>query len=244
MKYDKQGKEWSSALPPTMIFETLVSRVTLEVSLSGRRHLRANTRPDGVLVNTPGYDKDTGLYLDLNGVVFPPVPLAPTREDAREALDILYAPFADFPFKDECHRVAALAATLTVVGRYAIPGNVPAFAVRAHAKGAGKGLLINAIATVGTGRTAPTWTQTLDDAEEAKRLLSIALAGDACMHIDNITEPFGSAKLDSALTSSTVKDRLLGANINQEAPWLTVIFASGNNMTFIGDMVRRIFQLI
>ena len=102
---------------------------------------------------------------------------------------------------------------------------------------------MNAIATIGTGRTAPTWTQTTDLAEEAKRLLSIALAGDACMHIDNITAAFGSAKLDSALTSSTVKDRLLGANINQEAPWLTVIFASGNNMTFRGDMVRRVVPI-
>src|SRR4029453_3596463 len=140
------------------------------------------------------------------------------RADARDALDILAEPFFDFPFKEGYHRCAALSAVLTLVGRFAIPGNVPAFAARAHTKGTGKGLLVNVIAMIGTGRTAPTWTQTTDEAEEAKRLLSVALAGDACMHIDNCTKPFGSAKLDSALTSPTVKDRLLGANVNQEAP--------------------------
>jgi hypothetical protein len=243
VKYDKRAKAWSPVLPPSVIFETLAARVTWKFPYLEGIICAPTLRPDGVLVSAPGYDKETGLYLDLNGVAFPAMPNVPTLDDAKAALDILSAPFADFPFKDEFHRSAALAAVLTLVGRFAIPGNVPAFPVRAHAKGSGKGLLVNVIATIGTGRTAPTWTQTRDDAEEAKRLLSIALAGDACMHIDNVTKPFGSDKLDSAITSPTVKDRLLGVNASQEAPWLTVIFASGNNMTFVGDMVRRVVPI-
>ncbi len=133
-----------------------------------------------MLVQTPGYDRETGLYLDLNGVKFPSIPEAPTRDDAEAALVELAEPFAEFPFAAECHRSAAIAATLTVIGRFAIPGCVPLFAVRAHAPGTGKGLLINTIAGIGTGRDAPTWAQTLDEAEEAKRLLSLAIAGDQC----------------------------------------------------------------
>jgi putative DNA primase/helicase len=243
MKYDKRAKEWSLALPSAVALETLAGRLTWKFPYLEGVICAPTLRPDGVLITSPGYDAETGLYLDLNGVAFPPVSAAPTLDDAKAALDLLHTPFADFPFKEEYHRSAALAAVLTLVGRFAIPSSVPAFPVRAHAKGAGKGLLVNTIAMIGTGRTAPTWTQTLDEAEEAKRLLSIALAGDACMHLDNITKPFGSAKLDSALTSATVKDRLLGGNTNQEAPWLTVIFASGNNMTFVGDMVRRVVPI-
>ena len=115
-------KEWSSALPPTMIFETLALTGNVEVPLSGRHHLRAHTPTRWRAVNTPGYDKDRGLYLDLNGVMFPPVPEAPTQEDAKAALDTLYAPFADFPFKEIVTASAALAAVrLPLVGRTRFP---------------------------------------------------------------------------------------------------------------------------
>jgi hypothetical protein len=200
-------------------------------------------RPDGKLIVIPGFDTETELFLDFNGVQFPPVPEAPTDAEIYAARDLLRTPFMDFPFTERHHEAAAIAASLTLLARFAIPGCVPAFAVRSHSKGSGKGLLVNTIATIGTGRTAPTWTQTLDPAEEGKRLLSIALAGDAVMHIDNVVHPFGSDKLDSALTTRTVKDRLLGTNINQEAPWITVVFASGNNMRFRGDTVRRIVPI-
>lgn len=242
-KYNKRAQEWQDTLPSRDVLETLAARVAWKFPYLEGIICAPTLRPDGVLVQTPGYDRKTGLYLDVNGVQFPPIPAAPTRDDAEAALAMLAEPFAEFPFAAECHRSAAIGATLTTVARPAIPGCVPLFAVRAHAPGTGKGLLVNTIATIGTGRDAPTWAQTLDEAEERKRLLSLAMAGDQCVHIDNITTAFGSAPLDSAITARSIKGRLLGTNLTHEAAWHAILFASGNNMVFNGDLARRVVPI-
>src|SRR5262249_44281067 len=43
-------------------------------------------RVDGSLCDQPGYDLASGLLFKSNGVRFPPIPLAPTRDDALKAL--------------------------------------------------------------------------------------------------------------------------------------------------------------
>ena len=124
--------------------------------------------------------------------------------------------FVDFPFQHAYHRSAALAAVLSLVGRYAIHGNVPLFAVSASTRGAGKGKLVDAISLIATGRTAPLWPETTDDEEERKRILTLAMEGDTLVLLDNITQPLGSPALDAALTSPTFKDRVLGKNQSKE----------------------------
>src|SRR5262249_47719317 len=127
--------------------------------------------------------------------------------------------------------------------RYAVLGSVPLFAVQSTTRGSGKGLLINAIATIGTGRVAPSWPQVREEDEERKRLLTLGMDGDACIHIDNVTQPLGSAPLDSALTSRVYKDRVLGAHKSEEVPMNAVFFASGNNITYKGDLARRVVPI-
>jgi hypothetical protein len=192
---------------------------------------------------TPGYDPDTGLVLDINGAAYPLMRECPTLDDARTAIGRLQEPFLDFPFTAPYHFSAALAAILSIVARYAIQGNVPLFAARSTIRGSGKGLLIDGISVIGTGRHAPRWAQTEDAEEERKRLLTIALAGDPVLHIDNVTAPLGSAPLDLALTASTFSDRILGQQVSREAPMHAVFFASGNNMQFQGDLARRVVPI-
>jgi len=136
-----------------------------------------------------------------------------------------------------------IAALLSLVGRYAFAGNVPLFAVRSTTRGSGKGLLIDAISIIATGRQAPRWAQTLDEEEERKRLLTLGLAGDGLVHIDNVVHPLGSGPLDLALTAPTFSDRILGTQKRQETPMNVVFFASGNNMVFRGDMARRVLPI-
>jgi len=240
VKYDKRSKEWSPVLPPPVVFETLAARVTWKFPHLEGVICAPTLRPDGVLLQQPGYDQDTGLYLDFNGVRFPPVPEHPTKDDAIAALTALHEPFRDFPFAHAYGLSAALAAVLSLIGRYAIPGPVPAFPVRSNTAGSGKGLLVDTIATIATGRIAPHWAQIKEEDEDRKRLLTIAMSGDSCVHIDNVTLPFGNGALDSALTTMSVKDRLLGMNQSLEAAWLAVMFVSGNNLMFAGDMARRV----
>jgi hypothetical protein len=142
------------------------------------------------------------------------------------------------------HDCAAIAATLTVVGRAAIQGNVPLFGITATAAGTGKGKMADGIALIGTGRCVPKMGQTLDEDEELKRLLALALEGASICCIDNVTHPFGNQYLDMALTAQAITGRILGHNVTAEAPWHAVLFATGNNLAYRGDMTRRVVPIV
>jgi hypothetical protein len=242
-KYDVRSGTSHKAMPPMWVIDTLYARPGWNFPYLEGIVCSPTLRPDGSILSAPGYDQDTGLYLDLNAGVFPDLIDRPTIDDVRAAIDLLLAVFADFPFAQDCHRSAALAAVLSLVARYAIQGNVPMFGVDATTRGTGKGLLIDGCSVIATGRLAARWPQTTDEEEERKRLLTIALAGDPIIHIDNVIYPLGSAALDSAITAASIKGRLLGRNVEVEAPMSTVFFASGNNMVLKGDLARRIIPI-
>lgn len=242
-KYAERTKEWQPALPPDWAVQTLLGRRRWEFPMLRDVITAPTLRQDGAVISAPGYDVDTGLFLDTQGLAFPPIPEHPSIDDATEAILALGDIFADFPFAAAHGRSAALAALCSLLVRPAITGNVPLFAVRATTRGTGKGLLIDTISITATGRPAPRWAQSHDDEEDRKALLTIGMEGDACVHIDNITAPLGSGPLDSALTAATIKGRLLGQNKAIEVPMTTVFFASGNNIVFAGDMARRVVPI-
>jgi len=74
-------------------------------------------------------------------------------------------------------------------------------------------------------------------------LFTIALAGDPVVLIDNINRPLGSPALDSALTAGVIGGRLLGGNVKQDVPLTAVFLATGNNLRFKGDLVRRVVPI-
>ena len=199
-------------------------------------------RPDGSVLAAPGYDPLTGLLLHPSGR-FPAVPDRPTPADCAAARTALEEPFRDFPFRDAGDLSAALAAVLSLVARPAIPGCVPLFAVRATTPGTGKGLLADVVCLIGTGRPGARMTPEADDTEMRKRVLSIALAGDAVVLLDNVEGALGSPALAAALTSETFKDRILGASTMAEAPLRAVWISTGNNTTFRGDLGRRVVPI-
>ena len=242
-KYDKRRKQWEPALPPGWVIETLHSRGEWPFPLLEGIVASPTLRPDGSLLDRPGYDVETGLYLDTNGTTFPPLPAHPTLDEARTAIGHLQEAVRDFPFTEVWHFSATLAAMLSLVCRFAVRGNVPLFAIRANTRGSGKSLLADVISLIGTGRTAPRWPQVREDEEERKRLLTVALAGYPCLHIDNVTRPLGSPALDMALTAPSFSDRILGKHESREAPLSMVWLASGNNMQFQGDTARRIVPI-
>mgnify|MGYP001589048874 CR=1 FL=1 len=200
-------------------------------------------RPDGSLLDRPGYDAATGLYLNWDSIQFPAIPAQPSRDQASDAFQDLLEPFREFPLADPpCHRAAILAAVLSIIARHMVT-NVPLFAIRSSTPGSGKSLLANAIAMLTTGRSAPFFPHVAEPEEERKRLLSVALDGDPLVVIDNVAGALGTPALDMALTSQIFKDRLLGKNQMKEAPLYAVFFATGNNMFFRGDMARRVVPI-
>jgi hypothetical protein len=242
-KKDKRRNKWEEAFPPKWVIETLHSRAEWPFPLLEGIVASPTLRPDGSLLEVPGYDPQTGLYLDTNGTAFSPVPARPTLDEARTAIGHLQEPVIDFPFAERWHFSATLAGILSAVCRFAIMGNVPLFAIRANTRSSGKGLLADVISIIGTGRAAPRWPQVTEDEEERKRLFTVALAGYPVLHIDNVTRPLGSPALDMALTAPSFSDRILGKHESREAPLSMVWLASGNNMQFKGDTARRIVPI-
>jgi hypothetical protein len=250
-KRAKKGEEWIEVTPPARFAQTLQARPSWPFPLLEGIIHSPTLRPDGSLLDQPGYDASTGLYFDSHGTTFPPLRAQPTQDDARSALGRLQQVFIDFPFAgrdDRSHTnpsfSAAIAATLTLVGLPAIQGNIPLFGVSATVAGTGKGLLVDSVSTIGTGRCAPKMGQTLDENEELKRLLALALEGASVCCIDNVTHPLGNQHLDMVLTSRTITGRILGQTGMAEAPWNAVLFATGNNLAYRGDMTRRVIPIV
>jgi len=198
-------------------------------------------RSDGSILNEPGYDARTGLYFDAQDCPQITVPEQPTRAQAQAAVETLAYPFSNFHFADPCHRSAAIAAILSMVGRWTFSGSVPLFLVDANRAGTGKGLLVDVCSTIATGIRPASMANTIDDVEMRKRIMALALAGEMLVKIDNVPEheSLGTASLDSALTAGVVHDRLLGKSETVKVPIRAVWWASGNNVRLFGDMPRR-----
>ena len=238
----KRGKKLDPDMPAHWVMETLLARGEWTFPpLTGIVNT-PTLRPDGTVLERQGYDAPTGLYVHLNGTVFPPIPETPTAQQCAGALAALNEPFQDFQFSLPAHHSGVLAAILTLVARYTVDF-VPLFPITASTSRSGKTLLANCIGMIAMGREVPKIPQAVDLEEERKRLLAIALDGDTLVCIDNVAAPLGNSALDAVITSRTFKDRLLGKNQQKEAPIATVFFATGNNLVYRGDLAQRILPI-
>lgn len=195
-------------------------------------------RPDGTILNAPGYDEATGLLFDPQGLTFD-IPDRPTLEDSRRAAASLLDVVCDFPFEKPSHRSAWLTFVLTAPARHAFDGPAPLFVADANTAGSGKTLIMEVGAIINTGRDFARMSNPADDDECRKRILSVALAGDPLVLIDNVDGVLGCASLDAALTATVWKDRLLGRSEMVEIPLSAVWAASGNNVILGADTSRR-----
>jgi hypothetical protein len=199
-------------------------------------------RPDGTVLQTPGYDSLTGLYYEPFGPTVD-VPNAPTIDDARAACKELLEVGADFPFAKPTHQAAWIAFVLTALARHAFSGPSPLFLIDANIRATGKSLLADAASLIVTGRPIARMSYPEDEDEMRKRITAIALCGDQMVLIDNIAHELGSASLDAALTGVVWKDRILGRSEIVEMPLVTTWAATGNNVVLGADTSRRICHI-
>jgi hypothetical protein len=213
----------------------------------GVRHLESVVsypvlRPDGSILDVPGYDAATGLLLEPAGPV-PPIPTSPSRRDAVTARDVLAEVVRDFPFERPAHRAAWFAGLLTPLARFAFTGPAPLFLADSNTRGVGKGLILDCISEIVTGERFCVATYTNDSDELRKRITSLALGGDRLVLLDNLEGKFGNPVLDAALTATSWEDRILGGNRMAKTPLFAVWYGSGNNIAVAGDTARRVCHL-
>jgi hypothetical protein len=228
-----------SALPPEW-----VARAVLSLDVQPFRPLAGvveapTMRPDGTVLCRRGYDASTGLLL-RPATCFPPVSAMPSPAEVSAAVEMLLEPFRDFPIVDESGRAAVIAAVLSIVARAAIEGPAPMFAMRAPTPGTGKSLLADVVAVLGTARPAARMAMPGDDDEVRKLVLAVAFEGTPLVALDNIDRPLGSHTLAAALTADEWTGRRLGSTAMVTAPLRAVWLATGNGLTFRGDLARRV----
>jgi hypothetical protein len=201
-------------------------------------------RPDGSLLADPGYDPETELYL-VPGFQILPIPESPTKEQAAASLRLLTDLQSEFCFRriegeheKRLNRSVALSGLLTALVRGSLP-TAPMHLIAAHMAGTGKSYLVDTIAVIATGRLCPVITALKSVEETEKRLGAIVLSGIPMVSLDNCTHDLGGELLCQIAERPVIKVRILGQSETPDCEVHTAMFATGNNITFKGDMVRR-----
>ena len=194
-------------------------------------------RPDGSILSEPGYDPSTALLL-VAPPEMPAIPDAPTPADARQALDLLQDLLAEFPFVDAPSRAAGLSALMTPVARGALQA-APLHVLDAPEAGTGKSYLIDLAAAIATGEFAPVIAAGRNEEETEKRLSADLITGQAIVSIDNLNGDLSGDFLCQMIERPVVRPRILGRSENKRIENTVTLFANGNNLRLVGDVVRR-----
>ncbi len=201
-------------------------------------------RPDGSLLDRPGYDPQTQLiYVPAPGLQVPPIPDRPTGAQVAAAIDLIDEAIGEFPYRDAASRANAFGLLVTAAVRPAIHGNVPMPVIDAPKAGTGKSLLAEVVAVTATGRPAAMMSGDKADEEWRKSITATLLEGATFVVADNIEQPLWAPSLARALTARVWKDRLLSTNQAVEVTQRAIWIATGNQMRLRGDLPRRAFWI-
>jgi hypothetical protein len=196
-------------------------------------------RPSGKVCTVPGFDPESGVWLNLEPGVWSGFDgSVPCKAKAEAALGVLHVPLEEFSWKEPVDRSVALSAILTVLGRNLFDC-APLFVIAANTRGTGKSLLAEVITLIGTG-TRASMLQLAAEEELNKAVHSLLMEAASVICIDNIDRPLNSAALCTALTQAVFTRRVLGVSRTSSPPTTgTTWLATGNNLTIEGDLTRR-----
>lgn len=85
--FEPRKKQWRAVACPPRIAETYAARMEWDLPVLTGTISTPTLRFDGAILCQPGYDPQTGLLFDPQGVVFPPIPDRPTPTEAKAALE-------------------------------------------------------------------------------------------------------------------------------------------------------------
>jgi hypothetical protein len=195
-------------------------------------------RDDGTIRDEPGYDPETGIFVDRPPKLI--VPDFPTLDDAKAALQRVMKPYQYYVFEEPVNGpLQVLAANLTALQRPYMK-TAPMFVVNGVQAGTGKGQLCRAIGHLALATTPPFMSWGHDDDEFKKRFDTMLLASPAMLVMDNcngrllrgdtlemiLSEGEATIRQFNKLEAITVRSR-------------TFLMANGNNIQISGDMSRR-----
>lgn len=196
-------------------------------------------RPDGSLLQEPGYDDQTGLYYSP-AIAIAPVPDNPTAADVEAALDLIVNQvLGEFPWQDGSDLANYIALLVTPILRPYVGGLTPLGAISATERGSGKTLLTNII---GKAFRATSYAWNSDDKEIAKVITTALMTSTKPVVLwDNVgdRDSVDSPSLAKLLTSEQWDARKLGGNEGFEGTNDRLWLVTGNQIEFGGDIAQR-----
>jgi putative DNA primase/helicase len=243
MKFDGRRQQFVTVDAPLDYLRTWVEQGTWDGLRTVEAIMRAPfVRYDGSICDTPGYD-EASFTLYAPSEEFPPIPEAPTRDDAFEALQRLREVVSEFPWKDGTSETTFLAHVFSEVTRMACE-RCPMFWYTAPRAGEGKTLLseLPSLIVHGAEPSLHPWV----GGEELRKMLTAALhSGERSILLDNAQtgSKIRTVDLCAFLTSVNWSDRKLGETESLTIPNRAVLAATGNNVTPTGDLARRSFVI-
>lgn len=239
-RFDQRCEDWVTIDPPAKVAAVFLAREG-EWRVPGAVGIitTPTLRPDGSVLTAPGYDVATRLYLAPGGSLrLPVLPTKPTRDDAEGALMVLSDLLAGFPFVGPVDRAVALSGIITAVTRGGM-SVAPLHAIRAHSAGTGKSYLVDIASMIATGRLCPVIAAGKTEEETEKRLGSLLRDAVPIVSLDNVNGELGGDALCQMTERPLVRIRILGKTETPEFECKATVFATGNNLTLVGDMTRR-----
>jgi hypothetical protein len=240
VKYNARQDEWVPIAPSVEHIGALMDRGSWTTLRPLDAIARAPfLRDDGSICDAQGYDPSSRT-LYVPSIEFPPIPEAPTRDDALAALARLREPFNEFPWKEEASESAFVSHILAEAARLAME-RCPMYFYDAPMAGTGKSTLQEMAARIVHGTEPAMRPWVADEDELRKSLYACLMAGDRSIWFDNLPDGIKvrSSVLEAFLTSAVWKDRKLGESVTSAIPNKTVLVASGNNLTPVSALARR-----
>jgi hypothetical protein len=195
-------------------------------------------RRDGTLLQEPGYDPSTGLYL-ASKVPLDRVPEHPTAEQVAEARTFILDYFlGDFIWAGKADKANYVAFQVTPILQRYLRTLVPFGLVTSTMPGSGKTILTCGLGML-YGQRVLTWTHS--DEELRKAITSVLADPAGTIIFDNLAEGsvIDSPVLARLITDRMWADRLLGKNSTAAFANDRVWTATGNNLRLGGDMRTR-----
>lgn len=240
-KWDSRAKEWVPCDCPRRVADTVLARGQWPEPRYLAGFIEAPTiTPSGRIIDEPGHDLETSLFLKfsrIDGYTTPPK--NPSHDDAAKALEFLLEMTGEFPYVEPCDRAAAVSGILSVLVCRLLP-STPMFGITAPTPGTGKTTWGETYSVIGTARRSSVISLGHDEAETEKRIDGLLTAGDIVGMLDNITRPVGDDVLCQIISQPSRLTRLLGSSTMVRLSTNFMLVATGNNLSFVKDMPRRV----
>lgn len=239
-RHPKDGPAYDEEVtPPRHVLESVLARsIWPGLPVLHKVITTPVLRPDGTLLQTPGYDEATGYYL-AGRVTTEPIPEHPTAAQVEEARGFLLGTFLrDFPWRTPADKANYLAMLATPILQPFTRALSPFGVVDATMPGSGKTILTSCVGLL-VGQRVLTWT---DSEEELRKSITTVLADQVGVIVfDNLIEGcvIDSAVLARLVTERTWTDRRLGTNAASSFANDRLWLATGNNLRTGGDMASR-----